>query len=120
MARGIRWGECSPSQTGHEAFLTINFRAFLAAEWLRRHLHPRWEALANGRLSLSVVAVILVLMGGSLLVLGAIPVAAPLVGLPIALFAFGILAWDGAVAGAGYGLIVLTLAGLWLLRSNAG
>jgi hypothetical protein len=91
-----------------------------AAEWIRRHLHPRWETLASGDISLSIIAVVLILLGGSLLVLGAIPVAAPLLGVPIAFFALGILVRDGLVVAAGYVLIFLSLAGMWLLQSNAG
>ena len=91
-----------------------------ASEWIRRHLHPRWEALSGGHVSLSLIAVILMVTGGSLLVLGAIPVAAPLIGLPVAVFAFGILGRDGMVVAAGYVLIALVVAGIWLLRSNSG
>ncbi|WP_245964232.1 exopolysaccharide biosynthesis protein [Roseovarius spongiae] len=91
-----------------------------AAEWLRRHLHPRWESLSGGALSLSVIAAILIVLGGSLLVLGVIPVATPLVGVPVAFFAFGLLGRDGVVVAAGYVLIVVVLVGLWFLRGTTG
>ena len=73
-----------------------------AAGWLRRRLKVRAAALASGRLSLALIALVLIAAGGSLLVLGAIPVATPLVGLPVAVFALGILARDGYVVAAGW------------------
>lgn len=79
-----------------------------AANWLRRHLHVRLEPLASGRASLSVIAAILVLIGGALVVVGGIPVAAPIFGLPVAVFALGVLARDGAVVLAGYVLVLLS------------
>lgn len=80
------------------------------AEWLRHHLHVRMETLSGGRVSLSVIAVILIVAGGSLIVVGAIPIAAPLMGFPIAVFSFGILARDGVVVGAGYALLAGSVA----------
>ncbi|XDA99984.1 exopolysaccharide biosynthesis protein [Sulfitobacter sp. LCG007] len=80
------------------------------AAWLRRRLRIRLETLARGRVSLTIIALLLMLSGGSMLVLGAIPVAAPIVGLPIAVFAFGILARDGYVVAGGY-LLLLSAAG---------
>ncbi len=91
-----------------------------SAEWLRRHLDVRFQSLANVRASLAVVAVILILGGASLLVLGAIPVATPLIGLPVAVYAFGILARDGAVVAAGHVLVLLVAAGLVYLRTQTG
>jgi hypothetical protein len=75
---------------------------------LSRRLDERMEWLASGRGSLTVIATILIVAGASLLVVGTIPVAVPLVGLPIAVFAIGILARDGAVVAAGYVLIAGT------------
>lgn len=97
---------------------TLARRIRPAADWIRRHLRPRWEALSGGRLSISLIAVILIVMGGSLVVLGAIPVAAPLVGIPVAFFAFGILTRDGVVVAAGYVLIAAAVAGMWMLESG--
>jgi len=93
-------------------------RILPAAEWVRRHLHPRWEAVSSGRVSLSVIAVILMLTGASLMVLGVIPIAAPLIGLPVAVYAFGILGRDGIVVTAGHVLIAAVFAGLWLMRGG--
>ncbi len=89
------------------------------AEWLRRRLHVRLEAISGGRVSLGLIAIILVIAGSSLIVVGAVPVATPLFGVPIAVFAFGILARDGAVVLAGYGLLglvvyILTFADVWM------
>ncbi len=84
------------------------------AEWLRRHLHPRWTVLTDSPWSIGAIAVILMVSGGSLLILGAIPVAAPMMGLPVALFAFGILAKDGRLVAVGYLWIAATVAGLVL------
>ncbi|KUP94658.1 exopolysaccharide biosynthesis protein [Tritonibacter horizontis] len=89
-----------------------------AAEWVKRRLHPRWVTLADGQVSLTVIAVILILAGGSLIVLGAIPIATPLIGLPVAIMAFGILGRDGVVVAAGYALIGLTFGAVLLLRGG--
>ncbi len=91
-----------------------------AADFLRKFLHVRLTSLAEGRASLSVVAVILMLGGASLLVLGAIPVATPLIGLPVAVYAFGIIARDGAVVAGGHVLVVLVTAGIWYFRAQTG
>ena len=87
-----------------------------ASMWLRRHLHRRMEPLSNGALSLSIIALLLIACGASLFVIGAIPVATPLVGLPVALFGIGILARDGAVVAAGY-IVTALVAGVivWLM-----
>ncbi|WP_172331529.1 exopolysaccharide biosynthesis protein [Mangrovicoccus sp. HB161399] len=81
-----------------------------ASRWMRRHLHVRFEALSAGRLSLSLIALVLIAAGGSLIVLGAIPVATPLIGLPVALFAAGILARDGAVVAGGWAALAVSAA----------
>lgn len=80
--------------------------------FLARHLVERMEWLAAGQASLSVIAALLILSGGSLVVLGAIPVAVPLLGLPIAVFAIGITARDGAVVAGGYVLLIAAGAGI--------
>lgn len=87
-------------------------------EWLRRRLKVRMEYLSTGKISLSIIAVILILTGGSLLVLGAIPVVVPMMGLPIILFAFGLFARDGAVVAAGYVLILIACVMIFLLHRN--
>lgn len=84
--------------------------------FLARHLDARMEWLAAGRASLSVIAVLLIVTGGSLVIVGAIPVAVPLLGLPIAIFAIGIMARDGAVVAAGYVLLAATAAAVWAMR----
>lgn len=76
------------------------------SRFLSRHLDERMEWLASGRSSLTIIAGVLIVAGASLVIVGTIPVAVPLVGLPIAIFAIGILARDGAVVAAGYVLIV--------------
>ena len=73
-------------------------------------MRMRAEWLAQGSVTLSVVAVILMISGGSLVVLGAIPVATPLMGLPVALYALGILARDGVVVGIAHVLVVAVSA----------
>lgn len=89
-------------------------------DWIGQHLQPRWESLSAGTASLTIIALLLIASGGSLLVLGAIPIATPLIGLPVAVFALGIVGRDGAVVAAGYVLAVLAALGLWLWRSNGG
>ena len=87
-----------------------------AMAWLRRHLHIRMEYISSSRASLSIIALVLIAAGISLIVLGAVPLAVPLTGLPIAVFAFGIPARDGAVVMAGYVMLVaLVVAGIWVL-----
>lgn len=88
--------------------------------WLERHMAMRWGTLAGGNVSVSIIAVILILGGGSLLVLGAIPVATPLVGLPIAVFAFGLLARDGVIVTFGYALVALVILALLMLSGAVG
>ncbi|OWU68113.1 hypothetical protein ATO3_24795 [Marinibacterium profundimaris] len=80
------------------------------AAWLSRHLQTRLPVLAEGQLSLWVIALVLVLGGASMMVLGAIPFAIPLVGLPIACFAVGILTGDGLVVAAGYAILFSAFA----------
>ncbi|MBE3639763.1 exopolysaccharide biosynthesis protein [Mangrovicoccus algicola] len=84
------------------------------ARWLRRRLHIRLEALSSGRVSLSLIALVLIAAGGSLVVLGAIPIATPLMGLPIAIFALGILSRDGVVVAVGWGVLCLSVLGVAL------
>jgi len=80
--------------------------------FLARHLDVRMEWLAAGRASLTIIAGLLIVAGGSLVFLGAIPVLVPLIGLPIAIFAIGIMARDGAVVAAGYLLLTAIGAGV--------
>lgn len=84
--------------------------------WLCRHLRIRLEFLSGSRASLNIIALVLILAGLSLIVLGAVPVTVPLTGLPVAVFAFGILARDGAVVAVGYVMLAtLGVAGVWML-----
>tara|TARA_R100000322_G_scaffold66272_7_gene41547 strand:+ start:5218 stop:5793 length:576 start_codon:yes stop_codon:yes gene_type:complete len=91
-----------------------------ALHWLRRHLHVRMEYLSGSRVSLTIIALLLMASGASMLVLGALPIAAPIMGLPIAVFAFGILARDGAVVLAGYLMVIAAFAALIYLRTLIG
>jgi|SRR6056297_3152164 len=90
-----------------------------AMVWLRRHLHIRMEHLARGHVSLRLVALFLIVSGGSLPILGAVPVATPFLGLPVAFFALGILSRDGAVVAVGYGLVGFVALLLWLFAIPA-
>jgi hypothetical protein len=80
--------------------------------FLARHLDEQMKWLAAGRGSLTIIAGLLIVAGGSLVILGAIPVAVPLIGLPIAVFSVGIIACDGAVVAAGYLVLTATAAGV--------
>ena len=97
----------------HICSLTHRIRP--AADWIRRHLRPRWEILSENNASLSIIAVILIMTSGSLTILGAIPAAAPLDGLPVAAFAFGIPGRDGLVVALGYALIAVISVAMWLM-----
>ncbi|KAA9009719.1 exopolysaccharide biosynthesis protein [Histidinibacterium aquaticum] len=77
-----------------------------AARWLRKRLKPRLVILAEGRVSLTVIALLLIALGLSMTVLGAIPVLVPLAGLPVLFFALGTVARDGAAVAAGYLLLI--------------
>lgn len=90
------------------------------ADWLRWHLHPRWERLSGGNLSISLIALFLIATGTSLLVLGAIPIAVPVVGIPVTLFAVGLLARDGVIVAAGYAVILLAAIGIWIIGGTQG
>ncbi|MDW4496464.1 exopolysaccharide biosynthesis protein [Sulfitobacter sp. D35] len=90
------------------------------AAWLRRRLKIRAERFSSGPVSLACVAVLLVVCGGAMLVIGAIPIASPLVGLPIAVLAFGILARDGYVVLGGYALVVVAVVSIWRLGAVVG
>lgn len=52
--------------------------------------------------------------------LGAIPIAVPLLGLPIAAFALGILGRDGVVVAIGYALFGLMALIIWMLWRSLG
>ncbi|WP_161556176.1 exopolysaccharide biosynthesis protein [Mangrovicoccus ximenensis] len=106
LRRACPGGWLPPQSLGHRPIVHSALGG--GFDWLRRHLHIRCQALSSGRLSLSLIALVLILAGGSLLVLGAIPVATPLVGLPIAIFATGILSRDGAVVAAGWAVLALS------------
>lgn len=79
-------------------------------------LKVRFAPLADSRLAVTLIGIALILAGLSLLVIGAIPVATPLLGLPVAIFSVGLLTRDGmAVAG---GWIVLGLAVMTILAAG--
>jgi hypothetical protein len=73
--------------------------------WLRRRLRPRATALAEGAVSLRVMALALVAAGLLMAVFGAIPVLPPLLGVPVLFFALGLTTRDGAAVGLGYLLL---------------
>ena len=74
--------------------------------WLRQRLRPRVTVLAEGPISLRVIAVFLILAGFVMAALGAIPILPPLLGLPVLCFALGLTARDGAAVAAGYALLL--------------
>jgi hypothetical protein len=87
-------------------------RAYPVSVFLARRLDARWEWLAAGRASVAAIGAMVMLAGLSLLVIGAIPVLVPLMGLPIAVFATGLMAEDGAVVAGGYALLGAISLGL--------
>lgn len=94
---------------------SIADRLYPISIFLARCLAARWQWLAAGRLSVVAIGVMVMLAGLSLVVIGAIPVLVPLMGLPIAVFAVGLMAQDGAVVAGGYGLLVAIAASVALL-----
>jgi hypothetical protein len=90
-------------------------KVYPVSVFLARRLDARWEWLAAGRVSVVAIGVMVIVAGVSLLVVGAIPVLVPLLGLPIAVFAIGLMAQDGAVVAGGYLLLGATFVGIALL-----
>lgn len=78
--------------------------------WLSGRLSGSLSPLATGKASLTVIAFLLIVAGAAMTVLGAVPILAPLVGLPILLFSVGILSGDGRAVLAGHALLVLPVA----------
>lgn len=74
--------------------------------WLSRRLRPRATFLAEGSVSLRLIAALLILMGLSMAVLGAIPILPPLMGIPVLFFALGLTTRDGAAVILGYLLLL--------------
>ena len=79
-----------------------------------RLLRPRLHVLAAHPVSLSVIAAILILGGLGLAVAGAIPILAPLVGLPLLFFALGLTAGDGRFVAGGYLMVLPPVAAVGL------
>lgn len=75
-------------------------------EWLRRRVQPRLTFLAQGPVSLRIIATVLILTGLSMTVLGAIPILPPLMGIPVLFFALGLTTRDGAAVALGYLLLL--------------
>lgn len=90
------------------------------ADWLKRHMQARWNCLSESTSSRALISVILIVTGGSLIVLGAIPIAVPLLGLPLAVFALGILGRDGVVVAIGYALFASMAFIIWMLWRSLG
>lgn len=89
-------------------------------EWLRDRMAIRWEILSRGRASIMVIAVILMICGGSLVVIGAIPIATPLMGVPVTLFAIGLLARDGVVVALAYLSVIAVTVAFVYIRQQTG
>lgn len=83
-----------------------------AAWQISKRMKVRYVTLSSGWLSMTLIAAALILGGLSMLILGAIPVAAPLLGLPIAVFSLGILTGDGMAIAGGWVLLGCAAAGI--------
>ena len=75
-------------------------------QWLSHRLRPRATPLAEGSVSLRIIALLLILLGLSMTVLGAIPILPPLMGIPVLFFALGLTTRDGAAVALGYLLLL--------------
>ncbi len=84
-------------------------------EWLRRHTHQRLTPLAEGGLSLRVIAALLILAGLGMAIFGAIPILPPLMGASVLFFALGLTTRDGAAVVLGYLLVLLPVAAILAL-----
>ncbi len=73
---------------------------------IARILKPRFTRLVRNPLSILAIAGLLIVGGLSMLVIGAIPILSPLVGLPVLCFALGVTAADGRFILAGYTLVL--------------
>ncbi|MGS4948214.1 exopolysaccharide biosynthesis protein [Meridianimarinicoccus sp. RP-17] len=109
MPRSARQRSVSAARVTAIADKVYPFSVFLA-----RFLEARWQWLAAGRVSVVAIGFLVTLAGLSLLVIGVIPVLVPLMGLPVAVFAMGLMAEDGAVVAGGYGLLIAISAGTFL------
>lgn len=87
-------------------------RIYPVSVGLARVLRSRWHWLSAGRMSVAAIGIVLILLGLSLLVVGAIPILVPVMGLPIAVLAVGLMARDGAVVAGGYALLAVISAAL--------
>ncbi|QQA41374.1 exopolysaccharide biosynthesis protein [Pelagovum pacificum] len=76
------------------------------ARWLRRRMKVRMSWLAEGRTSLTLIAVIMMASGLGMVTLGFIPVIAPFFGLPLVCLALGVVSRDGLMVAAGYVLML--------------
>lgn len=75
-------------------------------ERIARILKPRFTSLVRNPLSIFAIAALLIVGGLSMIVIGAIPILSPLVGLPVLCFALGVTAADGRFILAGYALVL--------------
>lgn len=94
---------------------TIADRVYPVSVFSAQHLDARWGWLAAGPPSVVAIGVTVLLVGLSLLLVGAISIFVPLMGLPIAVFAIGLMAEDGAVVAVGYALPGAISVGIFTL-----
>ena len=78
--------------------------------WIDVRTRRRLPLLAIGRLALIADAIILILAGLSLFVTGAIPIIAPLYGVPLFFLALALVSADGLFALIAYGLMAAAVA----------
>lgn len=93
----------------------IAARVYPVSLFLARRLDARLVWLAAGRASVVAIGVMVMVAGIALLVLGAIPVLVPVMGLPIAVFGLGLMAQDGAVVAGGYVIVIAMSVGVAVL-----
>lgn len=82
--------------------------------WLGRLSRPRLRIFAVSKISILAMAVVLIIAGLSLLIVGVIPLVSPLYGLPMLFFAIALSAADGVAGLLGFG----TLTAAFLLVSQ--
>lgn len=107
-----------PRFIGRRSVPSVRLRGFLArirptSLRMSRILKVRLEPLAVSRLAICLIGVALILAGLSLLVVGAIPMATPLLGLPIAVFSVGLLCRDGLAVIGGWVMLALAAGAIF-------
>ncbi|WP_038650020.1 exopolysaccharide biosynthesis protein [Roseicyclus elongatus] len=87
-------------------------------QWLGRVLHRRLPLLAEGRLSLMTIGLVLICLGIAMVIIGFVPLLPLLLALPALVFGIGLTMRDGVVVLLGHAGLIPAVIVAW--RSLAG